>query len=529
MSTREMQEIQRIRGNITNSLSMVAEKGVAVPADAGSDELPGLISEIAVTYVDDTLAVSGAAADAKVVGERLAEISEEVADQRIPYIVGDSTVAGAWTGVCEGITEYSDGLTVLYRTNIAGVSGGTTLNINGLGAVPVYRNVSTAITTTYPVGSVLLLTYSGGAWLTADYDANSKNTAGTSNKVGAQLYLVGGTSQTSSGTTTYTNKNVYVGTDNCLYSNGEKVATEAQLSEAIADKVSKTGITLDKDTDGLIYIFVDGKAVGNGVEFGEIVEGDVIGTLDENNNILLSGNLADGTYTLKFENHNGEITSVGELIVSSIISYTIIKNLTNCTASGAITINSGSTATVLVVASEGYELPDTIAVDGASYTWNKTTGTIVLSNPAGDVTITVNAVQGLVNLAVPNTTNKTDWNIWCNDSRIGSDGLYRLATGQSTTNYIEVDNDDDIYIKGMSLPNSTNTVGAFAADKSMIGNYRPTALTSNGYATYTETDDLIHIKFEGTNALKNIKYIRISGVLSGTADDVIITRNQPIS
>ena len=38
------------------------------------------------------------------------------------------------------------------------------------------------------------------------------------------MYLVGGTSQSSSGVTTYSNKLVYIGTDNELYSNGKKVA-----------------------------------------------------------------------------------------------------------------------------------------------------------------------------------------------------------------------------------------------------------------------------------------------------------------
>lgn len=46
--------------------------------------------------------------------------------------------------------------------------------------------------------------------------------------------------------------------------------------------------------------------------------GDVIGTLDESNNILLSGKLADGTYTLKYENEDGTYTDVGTLEVGAI-------------------------------------------------------------------------------------------------------------------------------------------------------------------------------------------------------------------
>ena len=155
-------------------------------------------------------------------------VNSKVKQKGVHYIVGNSTTAGVWTGTCNDITEYFDGLTIAYRTNIAGVSDGTTLNINGLGAAAVRRNVS-AVTTHYGVDSLLHLTYTTidgvGYWQMADYDSNTKTSAGTSNKVGSKMYIVGGTSQSSSGVTTYTNKNVYIGTDNCLYSNGKKVTT----------------------------------------------------------------------------------------------------------------------------------------------------------------------------------------------------------------------------------------------------------------------------------------------------------------
>ena len=149
------------------------------------------------------------------------------------YIEGDSTTAGVWTGQHEDITEYYSGLMINYKTNVAGVSGGSTLNINNLGAVQVVRNVNTAVTTTYTVGCIINLTYTiddGTAyWKVADYDVNTKNTTGTSNKTGSKMYIVGATSQTSSGTTTYTNTNCYIGTDNKLYSGGNKVVDTNEL------------------------------------------------------------------------------------------------------------------------------------------------------------------------------------------------------------------------------------------------------------------------------------------------------------
>ena len=151
------------------------------------------------------------------------------------YIEGDSTTAGVWTGQHEGITEYYSGLMINYKTNIAGVSGGSTLNINNLGAVQVVRNASTAVTTTYVVDSIINLTYTvdnGTAyWKIADYDVNTKTSSGTSNKTDSKMFIVGATSQSSSGVTTYTNTNCYIGKDNKLYSGGNKVIDSSDMTD----------------------------------------------------------------------------------------------------------------------------------------------------------------------------------------------------------------------------------------------------------------------------------------------------------
>lgn len=46
--------------------------------------------------------------------------------------------------------------------------------------------------------------------------------------------------------------------------------------------------------------------------------GDVTGTLDENNNILLSGDLAEGTYTLKWKNADGTYSDAGTIVVAPV-------------------------------------------------------------------------------------------------------------------------------------------------------------------------------------------------------------------
>lgn len=172
-------------------------------------------------------------------------------------VVAGSSTSGAYLATkwaassVDGITVPKDGMSISVRTPAVGYSGGILLSVDGgSNYYPIVRNVNTLVTTQYAAGSTLMLVFNStqtaspyttanttetvtGCWQIADYDANTKTSAGTSNKTGTKMYLVGGTSQSSSGVTTYTNKNVYIGTDNCLYSGGAKVATASEVTAEI--------------------------------------------------------------------------------------------------------------------------------------------------------------------------------------------------------------------------------------------------------------------------------------------------------
>ena len=80
---------------------------------------------------------------------------------------------------------------------------------------------------------------------------------------------------------------------------------------------------------------------------------------------------------------------------SSVETYNITYNLTNCSGSSAnpTTINEGDTATLSFTSNEGYSFPETITVTGVeSYTWDKSTGTITLTNATGNVNIIINCI-----------------------------------------------------------------------------------------------------------------------------------------
>lgn len=84
---------------------------------------------------------------------------------------------------------------------------------------------------------------------------------------------------------------------------------------------------------------------------------------------------------------------VGSKLNKKITSYSITYNLTNCTSNSSNPTIISDTASVIVTANRGYKLPSTITVTNATYTYEQSTGTIDLSNPTGDVTITVVATQ----------------------------------------------------------------------------------------------------------------------------------------
>ena len=94
----------------------------------------------------------------------------------VPFIVGTGSTAGTWLGTLDGLTEYYDGLLILYKPSVAGAST-TTLNLNSLGAKTCYLNSTTKLTTHYPASQPILLVYSAsqnsGCWMASDYNYNS--------------------------------------------------------------------------------------------------------------------------------------------------------------------------------------------------------------------------------------------------------------------------------------------------------------------------------------------------------------------
>ena len=93
------------------------------------------------------------------------------------------------------------------------------------------------------------------------------------------------------------------------------------------------------------------------------------------------------TGTAVIRNVTGNVTIT---VTATKITYTLAENLTNIDKSGThpTSIAADETLTLVYATSDGYDLPDSVTVSGATASWDKSTGKLTLSNPTGNVTIT---------------------------------------------------------------------------------------------------------------------------------------------
>ena len=118
------------------------------------------------------------------------------------------------------------------------------------------------------------------------------------------------------------NANPEVTAETIVSALGYTPAKQEDVSTLSEQKANKQGLSLGVGEDGLVYLFVDGAAQGNGLDIkAEVVSGDVIGYVDNDNNIILTGALADGTYVLKYEDTEGNLTEIGSMKVGNGAAY----------------------------------------------------------------------------------------------------------------------------------------------------------------------------------------------------------------
>ncbi len=118
--------------------------------------------------------------------------------------------------------------------------------------------------------------------------------------------------------------------------------------------------------------------------------------------IEMNGNKpSGGTITIR----NGQVTTDSTMTVggydvaynedkkkyeaTKVETYKITYNLTNVSGDNVTSITSVETKSITFTANTGYSLSESVTVSGATYTWDKETGTLVLSRVTGNVTVTI--------------------------------------------------------------------------------------------------------------------------------------------
>ena len=316
-----------------------------------------------------------------------------------------------------------------------------------------------------------------------------------------------------------------------------KQAEVGKLQEEIEDYLPKNQGSAN--VGKILVVGTDGNLTLTDMPEGG-TSGDVVGTLDNANNILLSGNLADGTYTLKYENEDGTYTEIGTLEVGAIVTYTITQNLTNVTSNNSVaSVIEGESFTVNLTAESGYNMSTiTVTMGGVDITSTAVSGgTISIAEVTGNIVITAVAeiyTPTYTNLFVPSeaTLNK----------RVNSSYEVVDMDGRIITNFIDVSNkvpftsSTKIYIKSATFTADGNSKLLTYKDSGTTYTNAYTSINGGALSINDEGNGVISISGDNIASALPSDMDRMCFVLKVsdsalTTDDIqniVITIDEPI-
>ena len=170
---------------------------------------------------------------------------------------------------------------------------------------------------------------------------------------------------------------------------------ETAVAEAKLEKKSIPNGTYDIDKDGNL--------TGEGLPDGKL-EIDMSGTKPSSGTVTISnGEVSQDGTKLVVGDYN-VIYNDDKCTATKIETYKITYKLTNVSGDNAISITNIEDKSLVFTANEGYKLPLSVTVDGATSTWDKKTGTLILSKVTGNVTITLNGIVKTMCNAVDTAT-----------------------------------------------------------------------------------------------------------------------------
>jgi hypothetical protein len=326
------------------------------------------------------------------------------------------------------------------------------------------------------------------------------------------------------------------GSNVITFSDGKTVTIKNGSKGSKGDK-GETGAAGKNGADG--YTPVRGTDYWTETDKVEIVQrvieslggNPIFGIVDENNNIVVSGDLPDGTYSVKYEMENGTKLNIGNLVIDTNVYYTVTNTLTQCTSNNSATkAVQGGSYSATITAKSGYELESIVVKMGGTDISSTAVsgGKITIANVTGNIVITAVATEIVITPTYTNLADPTSAD-WKEGYRLDSAGAPKADTSVANlvvTNYIACASGDIIRIKGVTLGASSQRVALCTSNKSVYSASAPTTIPFSGSSWDIVMDGDAYMY---TIKYKSAAFIRFSGVLVGTSNDVIITKNEEIA
>ena len=189
------------------------------------------------------------------------------------------------------------------------------------------------------------------------------------------------------------------------------MSTKIPILSVYNENGNRIGIPAIRGKSAYQYA-VDGGYTGTEEEFAEklafLMGYSVFGCVDENNDVILSGNLADGTYTLKYEMADGTYSEIGNLVVGEIVAEPV--NLFVIGGDGYIINGRCSSTGADRSDSNGYIVSNYIEVENGDTVYIKNATVSNSASAYSGMKLTGNNTIGLVPSTSESITNDSEAN-----------------------------------------------------------------------------------------------------------------------
>lgn len=242
----------------------------------------------------------------------------------------------------------------------------------------------------------------------------------------------------------------------------------------------------------------------------------VFGYVDKNNNIVVSGNLPDGTYSVKYEMENGTTVNIGNLVLDTNVYYTVTNNLTNCVSnnSAAKAVQGGSYSAA-ISAKSGYELKSIVVKMGGTDVSSTAVsgGTINIASVTGNIVITAVAeeVKTAANFAGTITENR----IQGSTGNVASD-----SPSCRTTDFVAVQNGDIVKLQGADFDHASFKPHVCTYDSAK--KKKSYAEVCNGISNEVTLVDIESTVANVEIVSASVSYLRFDMRPSGANSDIIV-------